>query len=274
MIRNSKPTVTVPIRSQHTPWHPSLNIVVSNKEKFLPPTSNGVQVNAPVKPVKQSIPPPAPVLSVRATSSAFRPFFKPMPSNPQAPPPLRPPVPTMNHAPPRYPSQQIVPPSRPQFRPDFASFKNTNFQPMSSLQSAPPKPGSHQPIQRPAQIPRPSLLIPVSSKDCIRTPAPAPKIANPSVNPLLKPPIPNDPNAKWFSITSKSIHDVPHLSSKYFHIPLRITLPMVTPTHNQKLLIKHDATLETRLLNAGLSPETVALYERILDAADASQLTR
>lgn len=51
-------------------------------------------------------------------------------------------------------------------------------------------------------------------------------------------------------------------------MPLRITLPFITPTHNQQLLIRHDTALEARLLNAGVSPETVALYERILNLAE------
>jgi hypothetical protein len=43
---------------------------------------------------------------------------------------------------------------------------------------------------------------------------------------------------------------------------------MVTPTHNQKLVVKHNPVLEKRLFDAGLSPETIALYERILEVAD------
>jgi hypothetical protein len=75
-------------------------------------------------------------------------------------------------------------------------------------------------------------------------------------------------NIPWFNITSNSIYDIPRLSSKYSRIPLRITLPVTTPTHNQKFVTKHNFGLEKRLLNAGLSPETIALYERILEVAD------
>ena len=65
---------------------------------------------------------------------------------------------------------------------------------------------------------------------------------------------------------------MPHLSSKYARIPLRITLPVVAPTYNQKLVFKRNTNLEKRLLDAGLSPETVALYERILDVAENRQV--
>jgi hypothetical protein len=81
-----------------------------------------------------------------------------------------------------------------------------------------------------------------------------------------------NPNMQWFNITSNSIYDIPHLSSKYSSMPLLITLPVVNSTHNQKLVIKHNPALEKRLLNAGLSPETVALYERILDIAENCQM--
>jgi hypothetical protein len=77
---------------------------------------------------------------------------------------------------------------------------------------------------------------------------------------------------KWLNITSNSIYDIPRLSSKYFRIPLRITLPVVSPTHNQNLVIRHNPALEKRLLNAGLSSETIALYERILDVAENRQM--
>lgn len=77
-----------------------------------------------------------------------------------------------------------------------------------------------------------------------------------------------DPNLQWHSVTSKCLLEVPRISNTYANIPLRITLPQRSPTHNQKLLHKHDAALESRLLNAGLSPETIALYERILEVAD------
>ena len=56
-------------------------------------------------------------------------------------------------------------------------------------------------------------------------------------------------------------------------MPLRITLPVGTPTHNQKLLVKHDHALERRLADAGLSPETIALYERILEVADVRPIS-
>ncbi len=74
-----------------------------------------------------------------------------------------------------------------------------------------------------------------------------------------------NPNIQWLNITSNSIYDIPHLSSKYSNIPLRITLPIA---YNQGFVIKHNPILEQRLLNAGLSPETIALYERILDVAE------
>jgi arginyl-tRNA--protein-N-Asp/Glu arginylyltransferase len=82
-----------------------------------------------------------------------------------------------------------------------------------------------------------------------------------------------DSNLQWHSVTSKSLYDVPRLSNQYSDIPLRITIPEGTPTHNQKLLHKHNIALEQRLLDAGLSPETIALYERILEVADVHQLS-
>jgi arginyl-tRNA--protein-N-Asp/Glu arginylyltransferase len=81
-----------------------------------------------------------------------------------------------------------------------------------------------------------------------------------------------DSNIQWHSVTSKSLYDVPRLSHQYSDIPLRITIPDGTPTHNQKLVYKHDIALEKRLLDAGLSPETIALYERILEVADGHQI--
>lgn len=83
-----------------------------------------------------------------------------------------------------------------------------------------------------------------------------------------------NPTLNWFNVASKSITDIPKLSTKYSCIPLRITLPIATPTHNQKLIINHDSALENRLLKAGLSPETVALYERILDIAENPEISR
>lgn len=80
-----------------------------------------------------------------------------------------------------------------------------------------------------------------------------------------------NPNMKWLNVSSNSIHDIPKLSTKYSSIPIRVTLPVTTPTHNQKLIVKHNVALENRLLNAGLSPETVALYERILNIAEDPQ---
>jgi len=84
--------------------------------------------------------------------------------------------------------------------------------------------------------------------------------------------ITDDSNLQWHSVTSKSLYDVPRLSNRYSDIPLRITIPDGTPTHHQKLLYKHDIALEQRLLDAGLSPETIALYERILEVADVHQM--
>lgn len=80
-----------------------------------------------------------------------------------------------------------------------------------------------------------------------------------------------DPSLQWHSITSKSLYDVPRLSNQYANTPLRITVPEGTPTHHQKSLHKHDVYLERRLLDAGLSPETIALYERILEVAEVRQ---
>jgi hypothetical protein len=76
---------------------------------------------------------------------------------------------------------------------------------------------------------------------------------------------------QWLNITSNSIYDLPRIASQYSHIPLRVTLSVVAETHNQNLVIKHNTDLEKRLLNAGLSPETVALYERIIDVAENRQ---
>ncbi|CAF3282538.1 unnamed protein product [Rotaria sp. Silwood2] len=86
--------------------------------------------------------------------------------------------------------------------------------------------------------------------------------------------VPVNSNMEWFNVTSNSIKEIPCLSTKYSRIPLRVTLPVVTPTHNQKLVMKHDRALENRLLNAGLSPETVALYERILNIAENPPLLK
>jgi len=80
------------------------------------------------------------------------------------------------------------------------------------------------------------------------------------------------PSRNWYNITSNDVNDIPHLAKRFSGIPLRITIPVVTPTHNQKLLVTHNTALEKRLLNAGLSPETVALYERILDIAGSRQI--
>lgn len=79
---------------------------------------------------------------------------------------------------------------------------------------------------------------------------------------------------QWHNIQSNSIYNIPQLSTKYSNTPLRITLPIVNSTHNRKHLVKHNPTLEQRLLNAGLSPETIALYERILDVAEKHQIAR
>lgn len=81
-----------------------------------------------------------------------------------------------------------------------------------------------------------------------------------------------DPSTKWYNITSNSIYDIPRLSSNYANVPLHITVPVLTPVHHRRSLIQHDDGLEKRLLNAGLSPETVALYERILRVADRSSI--
>lgn len=81
-------------------------------------------------------------------------------------------------------------------------------------------------------------------------------------------PLINESDLQWHSVTSKSLYDVPRLCNRYADIPLRITIPVVTPTHNQKLVVRHDVALEKRLFAAGLSPETIALYERILEVAD------
>ena len=76
------------------------------------------------------------------------------------------------------------------------------------------------------------------------------------------------PTLQWHSVTSKSLYDVPRLSHQYADIPLRITIPFSAANQNQKLVQKHDPILERRLFDAGLSPETIALYERVLEVAD------
>ena len=81
-----------------------------------------------------------------------------------------------------------------------------------------------------------------------------------------------NPYQKWFDVNSKSIYEILRLSRKFPNIPLSITLPVVSQTNNQELTIKHNNALEDRLLNAGLSPETVVLYERILRIAGKPQL--
>ncbi|CAM4826308.1 unnamed protein product [Rotaria magnacalcarata] len=82
------------------------------------------------------------------------------------------------------------------------------------------------------------------------------------------------PNTKWPNVISNSVNDIPRLSPKYSGIPLHINLPFSNPRYNQNLVTKHDVALENRLLNAGLSPETVALYERILNFAEDPQLSK
>ena len=89
--------------------------------------------------------------------------------------------------------------------------------------------------------------------------------ASASPNPILS--VALNPNVKWHNITSTDVKDIPKLARRYASIPLRIDLPVVSPHFNQKALAHHDTALERRLLSAGLSPETVALYERILDVA-------
>ncbi|CAF3301074.1 unnamed protein product [Rotaria socialis] len=82
------------------------------------------------------------------------------------------------------------------------------------------------------------------------------------------------PNTKWSNLTLNLVNDIPRQSSKYSRIPLHINLPFSNPRYNQNLVTKHDVALENRLLNAGLSPETVALYERILNFAEDPQLSK
>ncbi|CAF1046761.1 unnamed protein product [Adineta ricciae] len=89
--------------------------------------------------------------------------------------------------------------------------------------------------------------------------------ASASPNPVLS--VALNPNVKWHNITSNDVKDIPKLARRFASIPLRIDLPVVSPHFNQKALAHHDTALERRLLSAGLSPETVALYERILDVA-------
>ncbi|CAF5114932.1 unnamed protein product [Rotaria sp. Silwood1] len=101
-----------------------------------------------------------------------------------------------------------------------------------------------------------------------------PNLFNISTNSGQNVSVANNSNMKWYNVTSNSIKEIPNLSKKYSGIPLRVTLPTGTPTHNQKLITKHDRALENRLLNAGLSPETVALYERILNIAENPSLSK
>ncbi|CAF3763366.1 unnamed protein product [Rotaria sordida] len=97
-------------------------------------------------------------------------------------------------------------------------------------------------------------------------------IINDQMNDIQNRSIIIDPSLQWHSVTSKSLYEVPRLSNQYSGIPLRITLPDSSPTHNQKLVHNHDIELENRLLNAGLSPETIALYERILEVGDINEM--
>ena len=75
---------------------------------------------------------------------------------------------------------------------------------------------------------------------------------------------------QWFNVTSNSIYDIPRLSNKYSNVPLRIDLPvtMTTTFDYPSATIRDDYALKRRLLTAGLSLETVTLYERILRVAD------
>jgi hypothetical protein len=78
----------------------------------------------------------------------------------------------------------------------------------------------------------------------------------------LSPSMSIDPHTKWYSATLGSIYDVPRQSAQYAPVPFAST------ASHRNTSIQHDVALEKRLLNAGLSPETVALYERILHVAD------
>jgi hypothetical protein len=110
---------------------------------------------------------------------------------------------------------------------------------------------------------RQTVPILISTNKHIRLPS----VLNTSAN-LGYSPAAVNATIRWHNVASNSVYDVGRLAMKFPRIPLHITLPVVTPTHNQKLVIKHDFALEKRLLNAGLSPETVALYERVLDVAE------
>ncbi|CAF0793487.1 unnamed protein product [Didymodactylos carnosus] len=80
-----------------------------------------------------------------------------------------------------------------------------------------------------------------------------------------------DPSLQWYTFDS-SVQDLASLSSKYSQNPIRITLRTHPKEKQSSLVSTHNVEIEQRLLQAGLSPETIALYERILEVADIKQL--
>ncbi|CAF0845128.1 unnamed protein product [Didymodactylos carnosus] len=91
-------------------------------------------------------------------------------------------------------------------------------------------------------------------------------------NPQPSPTINIDPSLQWYTFDS-CVQDLPHLSSKYAQNPIRVTLTTRSKENKSFLASTQNSELEQRLLQAGLSPETVALYERILEVADVKQPT-
>ncbi|CAF2739643.1 unnamed protein product [Rotaria sp. Silwood2] len=234
--------------------------------------------------------------------SAFRPFLKPTIFNPQPQIPLNMNVKSQistNQIKQNSSKQLIRPPSHPhlqQYRPTSAS-SMTHFTVQTSPSINPVAYGRHSinadvskqsvrsrisnnvlsdKIRNPTTTMRtsknPQQSLQISTVKTIDKSFRQPNIENNTVKDVQKHSVIIDSNLQWHSVTSKSLYDVPRLSNQYFSIPLRITLPDSSPTHNQKLLHSHNVALENRLLSAGLSPETIALYERILEVGDIRQM--
>ena len=192
------------------------------------------------------------------TRSAFRPFLKATRLN-QQPLPITPRAPlTVNGGPYQLPPPPPPPPLQQQQQQQLIAFSQQY--PFFNLNSL---------IYKQQQRPLPLVL---SSSKNIDHSMNMPNLLNISRQFEQTPSLTVSPDLKWYNIMSNSIHDIPRLSTAYSAIPLRIILPVASPTYNQKLLNKHDLALENRLLGAGLSPETVALYERILNIAGNRQL--
>ncbi|CAF0788914.1 unnamed protein product [Rotaria sp. Silwood1] len=232
--------------------------------------------------------------------SAFRPFFKPTTFNPQPQMPLN--INTKsqistNQIKQNSSKQQIHPPSHPhlqQYRPT-SSLSMTHSTIQSSLnpvvydrhsissdvlkQSVRSRIPNHMPSDKiinttsqmkPSNNPQQTLLT--STIKVVDNSLHQSNITKDKIKDAQNHSVIIDPNLQWHSVTSKSLFDVPRLSNQYSDIPLRITLPDSSPNHNQRLLYNHNTALESRLLNAGLSPETIALYERILEVGDIRQM--